>query len=101
MDRLISRCATGSASAELPANVNPKLHWQNQWHTISTGCQKHDFKPGIPFNATPRADASNSDSPGQNSLHRVLLLRTEAETPILRESVVAISPGGPFAAGSS
>jgi hypothetical protein len=33
-----STCATGSASAELPADANFERHWQSQWHTISTGC---------------------------------------------------------------
>lgn len=40
------------------------------------GCVR---KRSIPFNATPRADASNSDSPGQNSLHHVALV-----TPVLK-----------------
>jgi hypothetical protein len=31
-------------------------------------------KPGTPFNATPHAHAANSESRGQNTIHRVPLL---------------------------
>jgi hypothetical protein len=38
---------------------------------VNAALERPRIKPGIPFNATPRADASNSESRSQNSLQRV------------------------------
>jgi hypothetical protein len=35
----ISRCATGSASADYQVTPKQCLHWRSQWHTFSTNFQ--------------------------------------------------------------